>query len=149
MTDKTLKERLEQYVNIDGEISDLRRKKQQKVSGYFEEDEVYGCPDVFPYTKQKIRIDGYSIPDFLKRDLQEIDNQIQDLRNEKVELEDIVDRIPNLRTRRIIRQRYIYGEKLSDLPSILGHWESYDSVKWVIREFFKSTPKTPKTPESA
>lgn len=147
-SEKTLKERLEQYIQIDGEIADLKKNKQKKISGYFKEDEVYGCLDEFPFAKQKMRVDGYMIPALLQKELHSIDGHIQDLKAEKVYLENLVEQIPNLRTRRIIRQRYIYGEKLADLPSILGYWESYDSIRQVIRNYFKSVPKKPKRPDS-
>ena len=100
---------LKQYTDLQIEIRELEKEIKKSEKFKVERDKVKGSSDVFPYTERSFTIEGYNIQDVdrlrQKRNiLQERYDKCKDL---KLGIEKFISTIPDSRTRRVFRYRYI------------------------------------------
>lgn len=104
------KELLEQYPHICAEIKDL---------SHVERDVVAMSSYEYPYTKHSKSVQGVVTKDM---------NLLMELKAQKLEIEEFVDKLPNSEIRRIVRMRAFEGLNWNDIAAKLGYKYSYYSV---------------------
>lgn len=119
---------LKQYNDLQEEIKELEKEIKRLQNSKVEHDKVRGSSNVFPYTERSFTIEGYNIHDVdrlrkRKEILRERKTKCEDM---KLQIEEFINTIPDSRTRRVFRYRYIDGLNWLAVARKIGkHDESY------------------------
>ena len=128
------KKLLTQYNSLNKEIKELEREinRLEKLEPKHEIDKVTGSNNVFPYQARSFTISGYNIAEEEKRNykiskkkniLVERKNKCEEL---KIQIEEFISTIPDSRTRRVFRYRYVDNLSWLQIAYRIGkHDESY------------------------
>ena len=105
------KQKLENYIHLNGEIADLKRERARLEKKLAEgvTDTVQGSSPEYPYTMHPIDISGRDkkTEDKLQRKIAEISAAEQQLAEEEKAIKQWIDTIPQSRIRRLMRYRYV------------------------------------------
>ncbi len=118
------KELLEQYPDICAEIEELERAARIPVK-----DVVTGSGDEYPFTQHPVTIRGLPADQHRER--------IAALRQQKIEIEQFIFKLPNAKLRRIATLRAIKGLSWRSVAAYMGCRYSEGAVKMVYNRFFK------------
>lgn len=149
MSEKSLRERLEQYPYIDSKIKSLEHDIQDAYSG---KRTIAGAVQASsrepPYQMREQLIYGFDDREVLSEYIRGIRIEIAQWRAEKAQLNKIVSGIPDTKTQLVIKLKYLDGEKWKDVAAKMGHTVSEESAKKVAQKFFKNFPEIPEIPEA-
>ena len=126
-----IKKLLGQYRSIIEEIEELERdiKRLEKIEPKHEIDKVTGSNSEFPYQPRSFTISGYNIVEEEKRNykiswkkniLIKRKNKCEEL---KIQIEEFISSIPDSRTRRVFRYRYIDGLEWRPISRKFGKYD--------------------------
>lgn len=119
---------LRQYSDLQYEIKDLEKEINKMKDLQIEQDKVCGSSNVFPYTKKSFVIEGYNENDInrlikRKKILRIRKNKCEEL---KLKIEEFINNIPDSKTRRVFKYRYIDNLNWQSIAMKLGKiHESY------------------------
>ncbi len=104
-----MREILKQYNSIREEIKELRREiaRLEKQEPKYATDKVTGSDDQFPYAKKHFTITGIVENKNLIRKKEILINRLEKCEEIKIEIDRFITEIPDSKTRRIFKYRYI------------------------------------------
>lgn len=128
-----MKETLRQYNSIREEIKELRREiakleRQEK----YATDKVTGSDNQFPYAKKHFTITGIVENKNLIRKKEILINRLEKCEEIKIEIDRFITEIPDSKTRRIFKYRYI--DEMEWLPISMRFGKYDESYSRKIHE---------------
>lgn len=126
---------LEDYPYIVAEIKDLKEEINIMLGGSVLTDIVTGSSPEHPYTQHPVMISGVEDSE----ELYKFQQRLAHLEELKRQIEDFVDHLPNLKTRRIVEAKAIKGmRKWDEIAYYAGGDISGNSAKHVYQRVTKN-----------
>lgn len=141
------KDILKQYIDLKNEIKDLRRRMEDKekkilqMEGCVVKDSVKGTRK--DGTIGTITVEGFPYPELERRklSLQRSRHRMQEKESEILEIteavEKFIDEIPDSRTRRIFRHRYLDNMSWIQVAHCMGKKATPDGIRMIHDRFLK------------
>ena len=129
-----MKETLKQYNSIREEIKELRREiaRLEKQETRYATDKVAGSDNQFPYAKKHFTISGIVEDRNLIRKKEILINRLEKCEEIKIEIDRFITEIPDSKTRRIFKYRYI--DEMEWLPISMRFGKYDESYSRKIHE---------------
>ena len=129
-----MREILKQYNSIREEIKELRREiaRIEKQKPKHATDKVAGSDSQFPYTEKKFTITGIVEDRNLIRKKEILINRLEKCEEIKIEIDRFITEIPDSKTRRIFKYRYI--DEMEWLPISMRFGKYDESYSRKIHE---------------
>lgn len=129
------KEQLKNYRGLQKEIQDIETEIKESAL----QDTVKGSERCFPYIQHAINICGSSASDIGRKKA-----LLREYKKQSAEIEDFINNIGDMVTRRIFRYRYIDGNIKPSWQWIafkVGGGNSADSIRMIHNRYFKKMIK--------
>lgn len=120
---------LESYPQLLQEIKDVREELNLLMGGSVVTDLVSGSMLEFPYLKRGIVIHG--VPD--SEPLQRMRERLESLLRLQKRIEDFVEKLPNLRIRRVVRLKALKGLSWEEIARRVGGDTSPEAARSLYR----------------
>ena len=129
-----MKQTLRQYNSIREEIKELRREiaRLEKQETRYATDKVVGSDNQFPYAKKHFTISGIVEDRNLIRKKEILINRLEKCEEIKIEIDRFITEIPDSKTRRIFKYRYI--DEMEWLPISMRFGKYDESYSRKIHE---------------
>jgi len=129
-----MKQTLRQYNSIREEIKELRREiaRLEKQETRYATDKVVGSDNQFPYAKKHFTITGIVENKNLIRKKEILINRLEKCEEIKIEIDRFITEIPDSKTRRIFKYRYI--DEMEWLPISMRFGKYDESYSRKIHE---------------
>ncbi len=129
-----MKQTLRQYNSIREEIKELRREiaRLEKQETRYATDKVTGSDNQFPYAKKHFTISGIVEDRNLIRKKEILINRLEKCEEIKIEIDRFITEIPDSKTRRIFKYRYI--DEMEWLPISMRFGKYDESYSRKIHE---------------